>query len=343
MERKRDYYEILGIGRDADEQTIKKAYRKLAKTYHPDTNTGNKAAEEKFKEATEAYTVLSDPEKKKLYDQFGHAGLEGTPGETGGYGNAYSSSDGSYREFHFEGGDMNDIFGDIFGDAFGGRDRKRYSGFHRDGFDGTGRFYGRGFSGEGFRSKGPDLHAELSVTFDEAAFGCDKIITLQNPETPGDKGQSLQVHIPAGIENGKSIRLRGKGLPGLGKGEPGDLLLKVHVGEKAGFCRKGMDIYTTAEVPFTTAVFGGEVTVPTIDGNVVCRIREGVQSGTKIRLRGKGVVSMKNPDVRGDQYVTIQIQVPRTLNPEARQKLKEFEHAYAAGNPKRNNGNGSAA
>ncbi|POP33334.1 molecular chaperone DnaJ [Lactonifactor longoviformis] len=327
MERKRDYYEVLGIGRDADEQAIKKAYRKLAKTYHPDTNTGNKAAEERFKEATEAYTVLSDPEKKKLYDKFGHAGLEGTPGDTGGYGNAYSSPDGTYREFHFEGGDMGDIFGDIFGDVFGGRDGKRYSGFSR----------------EGFQSKGADLHAELSVSFEEGAFGCDKIITLQNPETPGGKAQSLQVHIPAGIEDGKSIRLRGKGLSGLGGGEPGDLLLKVHVGEKPGFRREGMDIYTTAEIPFTTAVFGGEATVPTIDGNVVCKIREGVQSGTKIRLRGKGVVSVKNPHVRGDQYVTIQIQVPRNLSPEARQKLKEFEHACKAGSPKRNNGNGSAA
>ena len=122
----------------------------------------------------------------------------------------------------------------------------------------------------------------------------------------------MKVHVPAGIETGKSIRLRGKGMPGMNGGEDGDLLLKVTVGEKAGYERKGLDVYTTADIPFTTAVFGGEVRVPTLYGDVVCKIREGTQSGTKIRLRGKGIVSLKRPDVRGDQYVTVQIQVPKT-------------------------------
>ena len=143
--------------------------------------------------------------------------------------------------------------------------------------------------------------------------------------------QSLSVHIPAGIDDGKSVRLRGKGHPGFGGGENGDLLLKVHITPRAGYERKGMDVYTTADIPFTTAVFGGEASFPTLYGNVVCKVPAGTQSGKKIRLRGKGIVSMKNPNVHGDQYVTIQIQVPTTLTAEQRQKLHEFENAMKQG------------
>ena len=137
--------------------------------------------------------------------------------------------------------------------------------------------------------------------------------------------QSLSVHIPAGIDDGKSVRLRGKGQPGIGGGENGDLLLRVHIAPKTGYERKGMDVYTTADIPFTTAVFGGEVSFPTLYGNVMCKVPAGTQSGKKIRLRGKGIVSMKDSKVHGDQYVTIQIQVPTRLTPEERQKLKEYE------------------
>lgn len=173
-----------------------------------------------------------------------------------------------------------------------------------------------------FAQKGEDLNAEVTVTFDEAAFGCDKRIrlSLQNGQT-----QTLEVHIPAGIETGKSIRLRGKGHPGSGGAEAGDLLLKVTVMEKSGYERKGMDVYTKVQVPFTTAVFGGEAMVKTLYGNVICKIRPGTQSGTKIRLRGKGIVSMKDASVHGDQYAEVEILVPTDLSVEARQKLKEFE------------------
>lgn len=321
METKRDYYEVLGIARNADENTIKKAYRKLAKKYHPDTNAGNPQAEQKFKEITEAYTVLSDPEKKKLYDQFGHAAFDGSAPGGGAYsGGAYSTGTGSggYREFHFENGNMDDIFDDLFGDIF--HHGKKSSGFHQSYYGG-----GSGFGGSSFRQKGSDLRAETEVSFDEAAFGCDKIISLQDPGT--GVTQTLQIHIPAGIDSGKSIRLKGKGMPGTGGGEPGDLLLKVKVGVKPGFERQGMDVYSTVQIPFTTAVFGGEALVNTLYGNVMCKIREGTQSGTRIRLRGKGIVSMKDPAVHGDHYVTVQIQVPRNLSPEAKQKLKEFEKA----------------
>ncbi len=322
---KRDYYKVLGIDKSADENTIKKAYRKLAKKYHPDTNAGNAQAEQNFKEVTEAYTVLSDEEKRKLYDQFGHAAFEG--GFDADAAKAYSRQNGGTREYHFESGDMNDIFGDIFGDMFrgGGSEGFEYHNYSGSGFGGGG--YGR----KTFRRKGTDLHAEVTVTFDEAVFGCEKIITLQNQDGMTAPVQSLQVRIPAGIETGKSIRLRGKGMPGSGGGEPGDLFLKVQVGGKAGFERKGQDIYTTVYIPFTTAVFGGEVMVETLYGNVLCKIREGTQSGTKIRLRGKGVVSMKNPEVHGDQYVCVQIQVPQNLNREAREKLREFEAAQRGG------------
>ena len=311
-ENKRDYYEVLGVSKDADEDTLKKAYRKLAKKYHPDANPGDKEAEAKFKEASEAYSVLSDPQKRQQYDQFGHAAFE--QGGGAGYG-------GGFGGFDFNGGDMGDIFGDIFGDMFHGGQRsgrRSKSSFYQGGF---GNGFGGGF-GADFAQKGEDLNAEVTVTFDEAAFGCDKRIrlSLQNGQT-----QTLEVHIPAGIETGKSIRLRGKGHPGSGGAEAGDLLLKVTVMEKSGYERKGMDVYTKVQVPFTTAVFGGEAMVKTLYGNVICKIRPGTQSGTKIRLRGKGIVSMKDASVHGDQYAEVEILVPTDLSVEARQKLKEFE------------------
>jgi len=315
-EAKRDYYEILGVSRDADDATLKKAYRALAKKYHPDMNPGDAEAEKKFKEASEAYAVLSDADKRRQYDQFGHAAFEGGAGGAGGYGG-----------FDFNGADFGDIFGDIFGDLFGnmfgGKGRAGSAGFGGSGFHGFGG--GNGFSGSGFSDRGNDLNAEVQITFDEAVHGCEKTITIQNPNQPGSRPQTLKVKIPAGIETGKSIRLAGKGMPGTGGGAAGDLLLKITVGEKPGWTRKGMDVYSDVEVPFTTAVFGGETLVHTLYGDVVCKIKAGTRSGTKIRLRGKGIVSLKDPSLHGDQYAVVRIQVPDDLSPEAKQKLKEFE------------------
>lgn len=329
MADKRDYYEVLGVDRKADAGAIKRAYRKLAKKYHPDTNAGDAQAEQRFKEVSEAYSVLSDPEKKKLYDQFGHSVFDGSAPEGGGAG-AYGGN-GGYREYHFENGNMDDLFGDLFGNMFHGRQKSGFQGFYGSDFGNSGYdggFYRDGFHGGSFQQKGSDLRAEVSVSFDEAAFGCDKVITLQDPERADGRSQSLQVHIPAGIDTGKSIRLRGKGMAGSRGGEPGDLLLRVKVGSRPGFERKGMDVYTTVNIPYTTAVFGGEALVETLSGNVMCKIKEGTQSGSKIRLRGKGIVSMKDPSVHGDQYVAVQIQVPRNLGTEARQKLKEYQAVY---------------
>lgn len=336
MAVKRDYYDVLGIDRNADEKTIKKAYRKLAKKYHPDTNAGNADAADKFKEVNEAYDVLSDPKKKKMYDQFGHAAFEagadpGAGAGAGGFGGFQGGGNGSYQEFHFNGENMDDIFGDIFGNMFHGSHGFGSNGTYEHFTGNGGGFHsGNGFGGfhqQDFPQKGSDVKASINVTFDEAAFGADKRISLSGPDGSSGAPQTLQIHIPAGIDTGKSIRLKGKGMPGTGGGEPGDLLLKVTVGTRPGYERKGSDVYTTISIPYTTAVFGGEATVPTLYGNVICKIREGMQSGSKIRLRGKGIVSMKNPSVRGDQYVTIQIQVPQDLNYSAKEKLHEYAKA----------------
>ena len=320
MSAKRDYYEVLGVQRTADESAMKRAYRKFAKKYHPDTNAGDAKAEEKFKEVTEAYNILSDPQKRTLYDRFGHAAFDGTGAQGGSESSSYSYNysepqgfDGA--SFHFGGDD--DLFGDWFEDLFG-----------KGGGHYSYRFHGDGFRNQNFRRKGSDLRAQVSVTFEEAALGCEKGIRLTNPD---GSAQTLKVRIPAGIDTGQSIRLSGKGNPGTGGGAPGDLLLKVEVGEKPGFERKGMDLYTSITVPFSTAVLGGEAVVPTLYGKVICRIREGTQSGSRIRLKGKGIVSMKDPSLRGDQYVKVEISVPKNVSPEAKAKLREFDRLCGRG------------
>ena len=380
---KRDYYEVLGVSRNADAAAIKKAYRKLAKKYHPDSNEGNATAAERFKEVNEAYDVLSDEKKRKLSDQFGHAAFEEGAGNYGGaqgnpFGSGFGGSQGNpfgggfqgsysdgngYHEFHFENGeDMDDILKNIFGGGF--KKSKSSGGFGGSGF-GTGGFHGSGFGGFGsgsngfgsgfgsggsdfhsqgfggpYSSKGEDLHADVTVSFDEAAFGGKKVIRLQSSN---GGVQNYEVNIPAGIESGKSIRLKGKGHPGIGGGEAGDLLLKVNVQDKPGYRREGRDVYTTVNIPFTTAVFGGEAKVHTIYGDVLCNIKPGTQSGTKIRLRGKGIVAMNNPSVHGDEYATVQIEVPTNLTPDARRKLKEFEQECNGSRRSRGFGSGSAA
>ena len=327
MAGKRDYYDVLGIDRNADDASIKKAYRKMAKKYHPDMNKDNPAAEEKFKEVTEAYNVLSDKEKKKLYDQFGHAAFEEGAG-AGGYGQQagsgfaggsfhFGGGPGGYQEFHYTGEDLDDIFDGIFGhgNGFGG-------GFHFGGADHADDIFGRG---RAKRSReGEDVLAKVDVSFEEAALGADKVISFRAPD---GSQQSLKVHIPAGIDSGQKIRLRGKGMPGKNGGQAGNMLLEVTVQSKPGFERKGTDLYTTVEIPFETAVLGGEAIVPTLTGKVSCKIKEGTQSGTKIRLKGKGIVSMKNPSQKGDEYAVIQIHVPKHLTPAAKQKLTEYAKA----------------
>lgn len=358
---KQDYYRTLGVSRLADEKEIKRAYRKLAKKYHPDTNQGDKAAEVKFKEVTEAYDVLGDPEKKKLYDQYGMAAFDGSmgadPGSAGAYGGAGPFSgggwnpfgqggagpfsgdgknpfsqgsfhsgygdDGSYTQYYYssDGGNMDDILREFFGGAFGGADRGFGDGFgsrntsygyrqgsgggaggnFRDGFRwGAGNDPYRYRQGSGSQR---DIHAQVEITLEEAALGCDKLLHLS-----GTRQENLQVHIPAGIDEGQSIRLKGKGQPGSNGVPTGNLFLKVHIRDNPVYRRKGMDVYTTASVPFETASKGGEAYVQTLYGTVKCKIPAGTRSGGKIRLKNKGIVSMKNSGVHGDEYVTIQVQ-----------------------------------
>ena len=359
-EAKRDYYEVLGVSRDADDATLKKAYRQLAKKYHPDMNPGDAEAERKFKEASEAYAVLSDPDKRRQYDQFGHAAFEG-----GGAGGA-----GGFGGFDFSGADFSDIFGDIFGDFFGG-----------------GRRSGRTSNGP---MKGVNIRKGVRITFEEAVFGCEKEIEIvlkdpcekcqgtgakpgTSPETCprcGGRGQvvytsqsffgtvqnvqtcpdchgsgkiirekcpdcagtgyisskkTIQVSIPAGIDNGQSVRIRDKGEPGTNGGPRGDLLVEVTVSRHPIFQRQDMNIFSTAPIPFAQAALGGDVRIKTVDGEVIYTVKPGTKTDTKVRLKGKGVPSVRNPKVRGDQYVTLVIQTPEKLSPEAKEALKRFD------------------
>ena len=338
----KDYYEVLGVKRGAGQNEIKKAYRKLAKSYHPDTHPGDSKAEQKFKEINEAYDILGDEKKRKLYDQYGtdafregfdpeawermksgagsfggfgdfdwrHFGSRQGSGNSRSYGFTNSGRNGSWQTFHFSGDGSDDILNDLFG---------KYGGSAS--FDGF---------GTGSPAKGQDLETDIGISFEEAVFGCDRTLTLQRPD---GTGQTLQVHIPAGIEDGKKVRLKGKGNPG--RGMAGDLLLRVHVAEKPGYERKGSDIYVTVEIPFTTAALGGEMSVPTLHGPVLCKIPAGTQCGGKIRLKGKGAPDLKMHGQYGDEYVVVKIAVPRRLTPEERETLRMFrdqtEKTHTAG------------
>ena len=367
-ETKRDYYEVLGVPKNADEAALKKAYRVLAKKYHPDANPGDKEAEAKFKEASEAYSVLSDPEKRRKYDQFGHAAFEGGAGGAGGYGG-----------FDFNGADMGDIFGDIFGDFFGG-----------------GRSaYGRSSNGP---MRGANLRTGERITFEEAIFGCEKEIELtlkdecpkchgtgakpgtspvtcpkcngkgkivytqqsffgqvQNVQTcPDCRGtgkivkekcpdcygtgyisskKKIQVKIPAGIDNGQSIRIAGKGEPGTNGGERGDLLVEVTVSRSPVFMRQETSIFSTVPISFATAALGGPIKIKTVDGEVEYEVKPGTQTDTKVRLRGKGVPSLRNKNIRGDHYVTLVVTVPEKLTEEQKEALKRFDDAMKGISP----------
>ena len=361
MADKRDYYEVLGVNKNATADEIKHAYRKLAKKYHPDMNPGDKNAEEKFKEATEAYEVLSDPDKKARYDQFGHAAFEQGGGGAGGFGG-----------FDFGSGDMGDIFGDIFGDFFGGGSR---SSARRNG-----------------PRQGANLRAAVRITFDEAIRGVDKEleITLKekcttcggtgakpgtSPETcskcngtgqvvytqqsmfgmvrnvqpcpdcngtgqvirykcPDCSGsgyikvrKKIKVPIPAGIDNGQSVRIREKGEPGINGGPRGDLLVNVNVSRHPKFQRQEYDIFSTEPITFAQAALGATIKIDTVDGPMEYTIKPGTQTDTKIRLRNKGVPSLRNKNLRGNHFVTLVVQVPERMTEAQKDALRKFQEA----------------
>lgn len=352
---KRDYYEVLGISKNATDDEIKKAYRQTAKKYHPDMNPGDKEAEAKFKEASEAYAILSDAEKRRQYDQYGHAAFEQGGGGAGG-------------GFDFSGMDMGDIFGDLFGNIFGGGGRR---------------------GGNNGPQKGANVRTGIRVTFEEAVFGTEKELELNlkekcdtcngsgaKPGTSsetcskcGGKGQvvftqqslfgmvrnvqacpdcrgtgkiikekcqdcygsgyvtrrkKIQVTVPAGIDNGQSIRIRGKGEPGVNGGEQGDLLVEVVISAHPVFQRDGYDIYSTAPMSFTQAALGGDVRISTVDGDILYTVKPGTPTDTRIRLRGKGVPSLRDKNSRGDHYVTLVVQVPTKLTSEQKELLQKY-------------------
>ena len=354
---KRDYYEVLGVPKDADEATIKKAYRTLAKKYHPDANPGDKVAEEKFKEASEAYAVLSDSEKRARYDQMGMAAFDQTAGAGG---------------FNYDATDFSDMFGDIFGDFFGG---------------GFSRSSSRSYSGP---LKGANTRTSVKLSFEEAIFGCEKEITVNyKEECPTCKGsgcapgsspvtctkcggkgrivytsnslfgtvqnvsdcpdcggtgkvikdrckdcggtgyktvrKTFKVTIPAGIDNGLSVRLPGAGDPGTNGGSRGDLLVEVIVSQHPIFKRQDTNIYSTVPISFVTAALGGAIRVKTVDGEVEYNVKAGTPTDTRIRLKGKGVPNLRNPKQRGDHLMTLVVEVPTTLTKEQKEALKAFD------------------
>jgi len=374
-EQKRDYYEVLGVSKDADDAALKKAYRVLAKKYHPDANPGDKQAEAAFKEINEAYSVLSDPKKRAQYDQFGHAAFD--PRMGGGSGGGFY--EGSAADF-----------GDIFGDLFGG----------------GGDIFGSFFGGRGAQRaanapmRGANVHATVRLSFEEAVFGCKKKITIDykeecetckgsgakpgtSPETcPTCKGQgkivktsrtafgtmqnvqvcpnchgsgkivkekctscngtgykrvrkSFEVSIPAGIDNGLSVRMPQGGEPGVNGGERGDLLVECIVSPHPIFKRQESNIFSTVPISFATAALGGTIRINTVDGEVEYTVKAGTQTDTRVRLAGKGVPSLRNPKVRGDHYVTLVVEVPTKLNEQQRAALKSFDEAMQGGGKKK--------
>lgn len=306
----KDYYQTLGVQKGDSSEDIRKAFKKLARKYHPDVNPGDKKAEERFKEISEAYDVLSDPEKRKKYDTFGSAEFEGFPG--GGRTYSYTSSPfggggGAKYAGGFDFNDLGDMFGDLFSGAemgAGGRRRGRRGGFSP------------GFEGTYASQRGQDLRFSMDLDFMEAVRGVEKTIRLPN-------GVTFKVKVPAGVAEGSKIRLAGKGEPGIHGGEPGDLYIEPKIRPHPYFRRENNDIILNLPVTITEVISGRKVKVPTIDGSVELKIPAGAQSGQKLRLRGKGVMNTKTKE-KGDQYVVLQVKVPQGLDPKTQEALTEL-------------------
>lgn len=366
MASKRDYYEVLGISKGASDTEIKKAYRKMAKKYHPDANPDNKEAEAKFKEVNEAYEVLSDPQKKAAYDQYGHSAFE-----QGGMGGGGFSGG-------FSGMDMGDIFSGIFGDG---------------GFGGFGDIFGGGGSRRRGPQRGSDLYMNLTISFEESMFGCKKDIAVNVSETcPDCKGsgakagttaetcphcqgtgqekvttrtpfgmaqtvrscshcngegkiikekcpkcggkgnvnvrKTVTVDIPKGIAHGQSIRKRGIGGAGSRGGENGDLFVQILVTPSKQFQRQGNDLYTDVSIDIVQASLGAEITIPTIDGDEKYTIKPGTQPNTKITIRGKGAYNVRNERARGNLIVTLKVVVPTELKKEQKELLEKLGDSF---------------
>lgn len=360
MADKRDYYDVLGVAKAANEQDLKQAYRKLALKYHPDRNPGDKASEEKFKELSEAYEVLSDSKKRQMYDQFGHAANQGGSGGFGGFGQGQGGFEGN----------INDIFGDIFGDLFGGAG------------PGQGQ---RGRRRRGAGRPGADLETSVDITFEEAAFGTEKVITVPKtvpcdeceatgakkgtttstcpdcggrgeihfqqgffavsrgcPRCQGSgqiikdpctkcsgsgllkKRSQIEIKIPAGIDHGQRLKLSNEGEAGERGAPPGDLYVSIHVLAHDFFAREGSNVLCEVPVTFTQAALGAEIEIPTLDGKVSLKVPVGTQSHSLFRLKGKGIQRLGTYG-KGDQIVKTVVEVPSKLNGEQKDLLKKFD------------------
>lgn len=352
MTEKQCYYDILGVDRNADAAQLKAKYRKIALQYHPDRNPGDKAAEDKFKEAAEAYEVLSDPEKRQVYDQFGHRGIEGMRNGAGGAG--------GFQDFD----DIFSSFGDIFEDFFGFRTSRK--------------------GGRSRARRGADLRYDMTIDFMDAAFGKETEIDLEkmetcdtcegsgakpgtSPETCGQCGGSghhvrtqgffsvksacprcggqgrvirevctkcrgrqqvaarkkVEIKIPAGVDNGQKLRLSGEGEPGAGGGPPGDLYVFLHVKPHEFFERRDTDVICKVDLSFIQAALGDEITVPTLTGEETIEVEPGSQPGDTIRLSGKGIESLRN-GLPGDQIVELVLKTPKHLSRRQEELLREF-------------------
>jgi molecular chaperone DnaJ len=318
---KRDFYEILGVPKGASDDEIKKAYRKLAMKYHPDRNKGRKDAETRFKEAKEAYEVLSDKDKRAAYDRFGHAGVDPSMAQAaagagaGGFdfgemfrharGAPGGGGGGGFEGFQFEGA-PEDLFEGLFGGARGGRRAPR-------------------------TRKGADVAYRMSVSLEQAVRGFETHISV-----PGDDGESrtLEVKIPAGIRDGQKVRIAGRGHPGHEGGPAGDVLVEIHIEPHSRFAREGDDLVTRATISQPQAALGGEVEVATLDGPVTMTIPPGTQPGRRFRLRGKGVKGMKSGEF-GDLYVVVQVETPTHLTAEQQALYRQLDASMKRSGPSR--------
>ncbi|MFL2859185.1 MAG: DnaJ C-terminal domain-containing protein [Pontiellaceae bacterium] len=300
MSEKRDYYDVLGLSSSASSDEIKKAYRKVAMKYHPDQNAGDSSAEEKFKEASEAYEILSNPEKKSRYDQFGHQGFNGAGSGFGGFSNAQDIFD----QFQFSGGSL----GDILSEMMGGRPRNG-------------------------PARGRDIQYSVDVEFEEAVLGSSRTLTIPSSSSNNNSAEreKIKLKIPAGVESGSSQRLAGRGQAGIRGGPAGDLFIVFRVNDHAFFRRDGLDIIIQVPVPFHIAILGGEIRVPTIHGNASLKLKAGTKSGQIFRLRGQGIIDKAHGYGKGDQHVVVNIEIPSKLSGKEK---KVLEKAFSTINEK---------
>ncbi len=319
----KDYYAVLGVSREASDEDIKKAFRKLARQYHPDVAKDKKTAEEKFKEINEAYEVLGDPAKRKKYDTLGanwnQAGFEPPPGWEQARGGRWTSPDGSQRaEFHFSGTGFSDFFEQFFGGGRAGGFEEMFRGAGaRDGF-------GRSIALE-FSAPGADIEGDILVTLDEVMRGSVRTISLQksNPQTGETETHSFKVRIPAGVQEGQTIRVPAKGGEGVGGGAAGDLYLRVRLAAHPDFRPRGADLYHDLHLAPWEAVLGCTVEVPAPDGKVTVRIPSGTNNGQQLRVRGRGLPRNRSGE-RGDLYVVVNVELPQSITGEERALWERF-------------------